>query len=65
MPTRMIRFVQAALRVLLTIRLSSGQPVEIARAQKVGVKDWLIKTDFDPQEVIVKVRKQLEKMKYD
>jgi len=46
---------------------NSGQPVEIDRAKKLGVKDWLIKTDFDPQEVIVKVRKQLEKMesKYD
>ena len=41
---------------------NSGQPVEIDRAKKLGVKDWLIKTDFDPQEVIAKVRKQLEKM---
>jgi len=37
---------------------NSGQPVEIDRAQKLGVKDWLIKTDFDPQEVIDKVKKQ-------
>ena len=42
---------------------NSGQPVEIDRAKKLGVKDWLIKTDFDPQEVIVKVREQLEKIK--
>lgn len=42
---------------------NSGQPVEIDRAKKLGVKDWLIKTDFDPQEVIAKVRKQLEKIK--
>jgi len=31
---------------------NSGQPVEIDRAKKLGVKDWLIKTQFDPQEVI-------------
>ena len=38
---------------------NSGQPVEIDRAQKLGAKDWLIKTEFDPQEVIEKVKKQL------
>jgi len=41
---------------------NSGQPVEIDRAKRLGVKDWLIKTDFDPQEVIVKVKKQLKRM---
>lgn len=41
---------------------NSGQPVEIDRAKKLGAKDWLVKTDFDPQEVIVKVRKQLKQM---
>lgn len=38
---------------------NSGQPVELERAKKLGVKDWLIKTDFDPQEVVDKVKKQL------
>lgn len=38
---------------------NSGQPIEIERAQKLGVKDWLIKTEFDPQEVIDKVVKQI------
>lgn len=38
---------------------NSGQPVEIDRAQKLGAKDWLIKTEFDPKEVIVKVKKQI------
>ena len=38
---------------------NSGQPVELDRAKRLGVKDWLIKTDFDPQEVIDKVKKQL------
>ena len=40
---------------------NSGQPVEIDRAKKLGVKDWLIKTQFDPQEVIQKVIKQIGK----
>jgi len=38
---------------------NSGQPVELDRAQKLGAKDWLIKTEFDPQEVIDKVNNQL------
>lgn len=40
---------------------NSGQPVELDRAQKMGAKDWLIKTEFDPQEVINKVIKQIGK----
>ncbi len=38
---------------------NSGQPVEIDRAQKLGAKDWLVKTEFDPQEVIEKVVSQI------
>ncbi len=40
---------------------NSGQPVELDRAQKLGAKDWLIKTDFDPREVLEKVIKQIGK----
>jgi CheY-like chemotaxis protein len=40
---------------------NSGQPVELDRAQKLGAKDWLIKTEFDPQEVLEKVKKQIGK----
>jgi len=40
---------------------NSGQPVEIDRAQELGAKDWLVKAEFDPQEVIDKVEKQLGK----
>jgi len=40
---------------------NSGQPVELDRAVKLGAKDWLVKTDFDPQEVIDKVKKQIGK----
>jgi len=38
---------------------NSGQPVELDKAQKLGAKDWLIKTEFDPQEVVDKVVKQI------
>jgi len=40
---------------------NSGQPVELDRAQTLGAKDWLIKTEFDPQEVVDKVVKQIGK----
>jgi len=40
---------------------NSGQPVELDRAKKLGAKDWLIKTEFDPREVINKVIKQIGK----
>ncbi len=38
---------------------NSGQPVEIDRAQKLGARDWLVKTEFDPQEVVDKVVTQI------
>ena len=38
---------------------NSGQPVEIDRALALGVKDYLVKASFDPEEVMVKVRAQL------
>ena len=34
---------------------NSGQPIEIERARKLGVRDYLIKVNFDPQELLVKV----------
>ncbi len=38
---------------------NSGQPVELSEAQKMGASDWLIKTEFDPQEVLEKVKKYI------
>lgn len=38
---------------------NSGQPVEISRAVNLGVKDYLIKAMFDPEEVLEKVNKQI------
>jgi len=36
---------------------NSGQPVELEKAKNLGAKDWIIKTDFDVQEVILKVKR--------
>ncbi|MFA5954368.1 MAG: response regulator [Patescibacteria group bacterium] len=38
---------------------NSGQPVEIDRAIKLGARDYLVKAEFDPEEVVEKVRKVL------
>jgi len=37
---------------------NSGQPVEIDKAKQLGAKDWLVKTEFDPKEVIEKIKNQ-------
>ena len=41
---------------------NSGQPVEINRALALGVNDYLVKAQFDPEEVLVKVRAELKKV---
>ncbi len=38
---------------------NSGQPVEIEKALELGAKDYLIKAQFDPEEVLNKARMQL------
>ena len=38
-----------------------GQREEVDKGLKLGAKDWLIKTEFNPQEVIDKVVKQIGK----
>ncbi len=40
---------------------NSGQPVELDKAKRLGAKDWLIKTEFDPNEVINKIEKLIGK----
>jgi len=40
---------------------NSGQPVEIERTKKLGAVDYLVKTQFDPAEVILKVNNYLNK----
>ena len=46
-------------KIPVIIISNSGQPVELGRAKELGAKDWLIKTEFDPQEVVEKVVKQI------
>lgn len=40
---------------------NSGQPVEIHRALALGVKDYLVKAQFDPEEVLVKIHALFKK----
>jgi len=40
---------------------NSGQPLELERAKELGVVDWLVKTEFDPKEVVEKVQKYIIK----
>ncbi|MDD4062390.1 MAG: response regulator [Candidatus Pacebacteria bacterium] len=47
------------IKIPIIIVSNSGQPVEIDLAQKLGAKDWLVKTDFDPKEVLEKILKQI------
>ena len=46
-------------KIPVIIISNSGQPVELSRAIKFGVKDWLIKTQFEPKELIDKVVRQI------
>jgi len=46
-------------KIPVIIISNSGQPVELDRAKELGAADWLVKTEFDPQEVINKVRRQI------
>jgi CheY-like chemotaxis protein len=46
-------------KIPIIIISNSGQPVELGRAKKLGAVDWLVKAEFDPKEVVDKVKKQL------
>ncbi len=46
-------------KIPVIIISNSGQPVEIDKALALGVKDFLVKAEFDPQEVLDKIKKQL------
>ena len=47
-------------KIPVIIISNSGQPVEIERAKTLGIRDYLVKAEFDPQEVIEKVKKIFE-----
>jgi two-component system alkaline phosphatase synthesis response regulator PhoP len=46
-------------KVPVIIISNSGQPVEIDKVLELGVKDYLVKAEFNPREVIEKVIKQI------
>lgn len=46
-------------KIPVIIISNSGQPVELKKALRLGVKDWLIKTEFEPQALLEKVIKQI------
>lgn len=46
-------------KIPVIIISNSGQPIEIDRAIKMGIKDYLIKTNFNPTEVLEKVKQYI------
>lgn len=44
-------------KVPVIVISNSGQPVEISRALALGVKDYLVKAQLDPDEVVTKVKR--------
>jgi len=46
-------------KIPLIIISNSGQAIELDRAKALGARDWLVKTEFDPKEVLEKVKKQI------
>lgn len=46
-------------KIPLIVISNSGQPVELDRIKELGAIDWLVKTEFDPQELLEKIKKQL------
>jgi len=54
---RAVRGDEAIKNTKIMIISNSGQPVEIEKAKELEVQDWLVKTEFDPQEVLDKTVK--------
>lgn len=50
---------EALKKIPIIIVSNSGQPVELSRAKKLGARDWLVKTEFDPRELVEKIKNQL------
>ena len=43
-------------KIPILVISNSGQPVEVERAIDLGVKDYLVKADFTPADVLIKVK---------
>lgn len=50
---------QQGSKIPIIIISNSGQSVEISKAISLGAKDYLVKAEFDPEEVVSKVKKVL------
>ena len=48
-------------RIPVIVISNSGEPVEIDKILSLNVKDYFVKAQFDPEEVLLKVRAQLDK----
>lgn len=48
-------------KIPIIIISNSGQPVELDRAKKLGARDCLVKTDFNPEEVVAKIKEHIGK----
>ncbi len=46
-------------KVPVIIISNSGQPLELEKAKELGAADWLLKTEFDPREVVTKIEKHI------
>ncbi len=46
-------------KIPVVVISNSGQPVEIERILSLGVKDYIVKAQFSPEEVIAKIEKYL------
>lgn len=56
---RKVKEDQSLQSIPVIIISNSGQPAEIEEAKRLGVAGWLVKTEFDPAEVVEKVRKHI------
>jgi len=52
---------QTLCHIPVIIISNSGQAVELTKAQELGAKDWLIKTEFDHREVLSKINRYIGK----
>ena len=53
------RLQKESIKVPVIVVSNSGQPVEIDKALKMGAKDYLVKAEFNPSDVLEKVEKFL------
>lgn len=55
-----VRKDEALKKIPIIIISNSGQPVELTRTLELGAKDYIIKAQFGPEEVLSKVRKYID-----